>query len=207
MKLVLGLAALALAFGLAAFWQDELRASLRGARAQERAALGLAPFEGAAGRELAGGWSRLTVGRPSGREALWPVAGEAAQVDEPERLPPQQPHEDAAAPPPAPSSPSPSARPELAPPSSSALHDAAAPANPAAKSALSAVPAAASGSKLVVERGQTLHSIAKARYGRADAALVAALAKHNGLSDPAQLAVGQVLALPSLASLLALPRD
>jgi LysM repeat protein len=223
-KLVLGLAALALAFGLAALWQDELRASLRGARAQERAALGLAPLEDARQRELAGGWSRLTVGRPSGREALWPVAGDAAQVDEPQRLPPQQPPE---APPVAPpaqaaqldtktiaadprATDADAAQPKSTKPSKPAAsqkpstqQNASAPSpTPAPPLGAASTSAAPSGSKMVVERGQTLHSIAKARYGRADAALIAALAKHNGLADPAQLAVGQVLALPALATLL-----
>jgi len=213
-KLVLGLAALALAFVLAAFWQDELRASLRSARAQERAALGLAPHEDSAPRELAGGWSRLTIGRPSGREALWPVPGEAAQVDEPERLPPRQPQDSESPERPPDSSPgSPNTAAPEAPTPAPAPSTQAPPkqAEPTAKP-VAPLPAPRTqapfpaGERIVVQRGQTLHSIAKGRYGRADAVLIAALAEHNGLADPAQLAVGQELALRSLASLLAAPR-
>jgi nucleoid-associated protein YgaU len=57
-----------------------------------------------------------------------------------------------------------------------------------------------------VKPGETLSEICAAFYGTARADVVAALARHNGLSKPEALRAGQVLAMPALSELKAQPR-
>lgn len=56
--------------------------------------------------------------------------------------------------------------------------------------------------ELVVQPGQTLSGLAHLHYGRHGRELLAALARHNGLSDPHQLRAGAVLRLPPIEVLL-----
>lgn len=56
--------------------------------------------------------------------------------------------------------------------------------------------------ELVVQPGQTLSGLAHLHYGRHGRELLAALARHNGLSDPHQLRAGAVLRLPPIEALL-----
>jgi nucleoid-associated protein YgaU len=57
-------------------------------------------------------------------------------------------------------------------------------------------PTAPVDARWTVEAGQTLYSIARRHYGRADRQLLELVARHNGLADPSQLSAGQVLVLP-----------
>jgi len=57
--------------------------------------------------------------------------------------------------------------------------------------------------ELVVSPGQSLSTICKEHYGTASVALVAALARFNGLSSPDAVRAGQKLKLPPLETLQA----
>lgn len=57
-------------------------------------------------------------------------------------------------------------------------------------------------SEHLVSKGETLSSIAAARYGRRERALVEALARFNRLPDASSIDVGQRLSLPPLELLL-----
>lgn len=88
------------------------------------------------------------------------------------------------------------------PPASSAAAQATAPTpQPASAPPVANAPAnanaPASGARLRVAAGQTLYSIVRKHYGRADAALVQRVAAHNGLARPEDLRAGQTLVLPA----------
>jgi nucleoid-associated protein YgaU len=86
---------------------------------------------------------------------------------------------------------------------SDALPPAAAPqpAQPAPAPVPQPEPPAAREFELSVSPGQTLSTICREHYGTASAALVAALARFNGMASADALQAGQKLKLPPLATL------
>jgi hypothetical protein len=195
-RVSIGLGILACLYALAWVWDGRMQRNLAAERERERAALGLEAVPSTNGtraspRDESPRGSSILIGRPPG----FALPANAADPALPATLPAQP---GASAPDGANSqdttslgatSPSgkeagtrrasaPNTPPPLEPPAAPVLKD----------------------TPWKVEAGQTLLSILRAHYGRADAALVSKIARLNGLQDPSQLAVGQVLVLPPLES-------
>ncbi|MBM3975359.1 MAG: LysM peptidoglycan-binding domain-containing protein [Planctomycetes bacterium] len=174
LRVSIGLGILGCLFALVWLWDARLDDELLQARERERAALGLQRQQAA--NAAVGTSSAVLIGRPAGG-ALRPPK------------PAHEPGSPSPAAPPAPVLPQQQQQPQPqgeVQPQSSASTPTVAPTPPTAP--LDA--------RWTVEAGQTLYSIVRRHYGRADRQLLDLVARHNKLADPSQLSAGQLLALP-----------